>query len=213
MAVLDSVKSTEQQWHHLSQEQVVHLLKTDPEKGLSFTEAAVRHDRFGSNELTAQKKQSAWLRFLQQFNQPLLYILLVAGLVTAFLQEWIDSGVIFGVTLLNAIIGFVQESKAEDAIAALSEAVTTEAKILRNDQKQVISSRELVPGDLVLLSSGDKVPADLRLIDIRDLQVDESALTGESVPVEKALQPLEADTPLAESPLGGGAESLWALAR
>jgi cation-transporting P-type ATPase F len=198
MAVLDSVKSTEQQWHHLSQEQVVHLLKTDPEKGLSFTEAAVRHDRFGSNELTAQKKQSAWLRFLQQFNQPLLYILLVAGLVTAFLQEWIDSGVIFGVTLLNAIIGFVQESKAEDAIAALSEAVTTEAKILRNDQKQVISSRELVPGDLVLLSSGDKVPADLRLIDIRDLQVDESALTGESVPVEKALQPLEADTPLAE---------------
>jgi cation-transporting P-type ATPase F len=198
MAVLDSVKSTEQQWHHLSQEQVVRLLKTDPEQGLSFTEAAERHDRFGPNQLTAQKKQSAWLRFLQQFNQPLLYILLVAGLVTAFLQEWIDSGVIFGVTLLNAIIGFVQESKAEDAIAALSEAVTTDATIRRNGQKQVVSSRELVPGDLVLLSSGDKVPADLRLIEIRDLQVDESALTGESVPVEKNLQTLEADAPLAE---------------
>ncbi|MBW4490855.1 MAG: cation-transporting P-type ATPase [Trichocoleus desertorum ATA4-8-CV12] len=198
MTVLDSVKSTEQQWHHLSQEQVVRLLKTDPEQGLSFTEVAERHDRFGPNQLTAQKKQSAWLRFLQQFNQPLLYILLVAGLVTAFLQEWIDSGVIFGVTLLNAIIGFVQESKAEDAIAALSEAVTTDATIHRNGQKQVVSSRELVPGDLVLLSSGDKVPADLRLIEIRDLQVDESALTGESVPVEKNLHPLEADTPLAE---------------
>ncbi|MBD2115068.1 MULTISPECIES: cation-translocating P-type ATPase [Cyanophyceae] len=198
MAVLDGVKSTEQQWHHLSQEQVVQLLKTDPEQGLSFPEAAERHDRFGHNELTAQKKQSAWVRFLQQFNQPLLYILLVAGLVTAFLQEWIDSGVIFGVTLLNAIIGFVQESKAEDAIAALSEAVTTDATIHRNGQKQVVSSGELVPGDLVLLSSGDKVPADLRLLEIRDLQVDESALTGESVPVEKNLHPLEADTPLAE---------------
>jgi cation-transporting P-type ATPase F len=198
MVVLDNVKSTEQQWHHLSQEQVVHLLKTDSEQGLSFTEAAERHDRFGPNQLTAQKKQSAWLRFLQQFNQPLLYILLVAGLVTAFLQDWIDSGVIFGVTLLNAIMGFVQEAKAEDAIAALSEAVTTDATILRNGRKQVVSSRELVPGDLVLLSSGDKVPADLRLIDIRDLQVDESALTGESIPVEKKLQSLKADTPLAE---------------
>lgn len=198
MVVLDSVKSTEQQWHHLSQEQVIRSLKTDPEQGLSFTEAAERHDRFGPNQLTAQKKQSAWVRFLQQFNQPLLYILLVAGLVTAFLQEWIDSGVIFGVTLLNAIIGFVQEAKAEDAIAALSEAVTTDATIHRHGQKQVVSSRELVPGDLVLLSSGDKVPADLRLIELRDLQVDESALTGESVPVEKNLHPLEANTPLAE---------------
>lgn len=198
MTVLDRVKSTEQQWHHLSHEQVVRLLKTNPEKGLSFTEAAERQERFGANELAAQKQQSAWLRFLQQFNQPLLYILLIAGLITAFLKDWIDAGVIFGVTLLNAIIGFVQESKAEDAIAALSAAVTTEATILRNGQKQVVSSRELVPGDLVLLSSGDKVPADLRLINIRDLQVDESALTGESVPVEKKLQLLEADTPLAE---------------
>lgn len=198
MVVVDSAKMTKHQWHQLSSAEVTHLLKTNLEMGLSFTEATDRRDRFGPNELTVQKKQSAWLRFLQQFNQPLLYILLVAGLITAFLKDWIDSGVIFGVTLLNAIIGFVQEAKAENAIAALSEAVTTDAKVRRNGQKQVISSRELVPGDLVLLSSGDKVPADLRLIEIRDLQVDESALTGESVPVEKALQPLEADTPLAE---------------
>ncbi|MBE9160106.1 cation-transporting P-type ATPase [Nodosilinea sp. LEGE 06152] len=198
MVVLDSIKSTDQQWHHLSQEQVVRLLKTNLEQGLTFNEVAERRDRFGPNQLAAQKNQSAWVRFLQQFNQPLLYILLVAGLVTAFLREWIDSGVIFGVTLLNAIIGFVQESKAEDAIAALSEAVTTDATIFRNGQKQVVPSSELVPGDLVLLSSGDKVPADLRLLEIRDLQVDESALTGESVPVEKSLAPLEADAPLAE---------------
>jgi Ca2+-transporting ATPase len=113
--------------------------------------------------------------------------------VTAFLKEWIDSGVIFGVALTNATIGFVQESKAENAIAALAKSVATEATILRNGQKQVVSSSELVPGDLVLLSSGDKVSADLRLIEVRDLQVDESALTGESVPVQKQSQALEAD--------------------
>ena len=198
MTVIDNAKSKKHQWHHLSSEQVIRLLKTDSNMGLSFTAVAERRDRFGSNELTAQKKQSIWLRFLQQFNQPLLYILLVAGLITAFLQDWIDSGVIFGVTLLNAIIGVVQESKAEDAIAALAKSVATEATILRNGQKQVVSSSELVPGDLVLLSSGDKVPADIRLIEARELQIDESGLTGESVPVEKALQPLEAETPLAE---------------
>lgn len=198
MAVTNGLESKRHLWHNLSIDDVARQLKADSEKGLSSEEVAERHNRFGSNQLTAQKKQSAWLQFLQQFNQPLLYILLVAGLVTAFLQEWIDSGVIFGVTLLNAIIGFVQESKAENAIAALAKSVATEATILRSGQKQVVSSSDLVPGDLVLLSSGDKVPADVRLIEARDLQVDESALTGESVPVEKELQPLEANTPLAE---------------
>lgn len=198
MTVLERVKSTEPQWHHLSSQRVAHLLETDPEGGLSTKEASERQERWGPNRLTAQKKQSAWLRFLQQFNQPLLYILLVAGVVTAFLREWIDSGVIFGVTLLNAVIGFVQESKAEDALAALASSVATQATIIRNGQKQVIDSSELVPGDLVLLSPGNKVPADLRLIEVRNLQVDESALTGESVPVEKVLTALEPDAPLAE---------------
>lgn len=198
MMVMESEKSTKPQWHQLSSQQVAHLLETDPQKGLSIPAAAERQDRWGPNRLTAPEKQSAWLRFLQQFKQPLLYILLAAGLVTAFLREWIDSGVIFGVTLLNAVIGFVQESKAEDAIAALASSVATQATILRNGQKQVIDSGDLVPGDLVLLSPGDKVPADLRLIEVRNLQIDESALTGESVPVEKALTSLDTDTPLAE---------------
>jgi Ca2+-transporting ATPase len=198
MVVTNAKESKRHLWHHLSIDDVTRQLAADSEKGLSSKEVVERHNRFGPNQLTAPKKQSAWLQFLQQFNQPLLYILLVAGLVTAFLQEWIDSGVIFGVALLNAIIGFVQESKAENAIAALAKSVATEATILRNGQKQVVSSSDLVPGDLVLLSSGDKVPADVRLIESRDLQVDESALTGESVPVEKELQPLEANTPLAE---------------
>lgn len=189
---------TQDQWHHLAVNEVVQSLETDPEAGLARREVSERRDRFGANELTAQQRQSPWIRFLQQFNQPLLYILLVAGIVTAFLHEWIDAGVIFGVTLLNAVIGFIQESKAENAIAALAESVTTEATILRDGQKQVIASNELVPGDLVLLASGDKVPADLRLIEVCDLQIDESGLTGESVPVEKNLTPLPPDTPLAE---------------
>lgn len=189
---------TQNKWHHLSARETVHFWETDPETGLSTQTATERRDHFGANELTAQKRQSAWVRLLQQFNQPLLYILLTAGVVTAFLREWVDAGVIFGVTILNAVIGFIQESKAENAIAALAESVTTEATILRDGQKQVVSSGELVPGDVVLLTSGDKVPADLRLVKVYDLQIDESGLTGESVPVEKNLTPLPPDTPLAE---------------
>ena len=191
-------KLVKHSWHHLSVEKVARLLETDLETGLSSHVSAQRREILGPNQLTPQKQQSAWLRFFQQLNQPLIYILLASGIVTAFLKEWIDSGVIFGVALTNATIGFVQESKAENAIAALAKSVATEATILRNGQKQVVSSSELVPGDLVLLSSGDKVSADLRLIEVRDLLVDESALTGESVPVQKQSQALEADAALAD---------------
>lgn len=192
-----SQQITSAPWHH-SVESVIQDLETQTETGLTAPAVAARRDRFGANELTAPKRQHAGIRFLQQFNQPLLYILLVAGIITAFLQEWIDAGVIFAVTIINAVIGFIQESKAEDAIVALSKAVTTDATVWRDGQKQAIASTELVPGDLVLLSSGDKVPADLRLIEVANLQIDESALTGESVPVEKQPTPLPIDTPLAE---------------
>lgn len=116
----------------------------------------------------------------------------------AFLEEWTNAWVIWGVTIINAIIGFLQEWKAEGAIAALSKAVTTEATLIRDGNKQRISSTELVPGDLVLLNSGDKVPADLRLIQVRNLQIDESGLTGESVPVEKNSAVVDTETALAE---------------
>jgi len=198
MTATNVEKLVEHSWHHLSVEKVARLLETDLETGLSSHVSAQRREILGPNQLTPQKQQSAWLRFFQQLNQPLIYILLAAGIVTAFLKEWIDSGVILGVALTNATIGFVQESKAENAIAALAKSVATEATVLRNGQKQVVSSSELVPGDLVLLSSGDKVSADLRLIEVRDLQVDESALTGESVPVQKQSQALEADAALAD---------------
>lgn len=118
--------------------------------------------------------------------------------MTAVLQEWVDSGVIFGVVLVNAVIGFLQEAKALEAIAALAQTMVAEATVVRAGAKRRISSAEVVPGDLILLQSGDKVPADMRLIDLRDLQVDESTLTGESVPVKKKRGVLDPDTVLAD---------------
>ncbi|HAZ43316.1 MAG TPA: carbonate dehydratase [Cyanobacteria bacterium UBA11369] len=178
--------------------EVAQRLDTDLETGLRATEIVARLDLYGFNELAAKPGKPAWLRFLLQFNQALLYILLVAGLIKALLGSWTNAAVIWGVTVINAIIGFVQESKAEGAIAALAKAVSTEATVVREGKKIRIPSGELVPGDLVLLTSGDKIPADLRLVTVRNLQVNESALTGESLPVEKQTQPLSSDTPLAE---------------
>ena len=172
-------------WHHMPGEEVVDLLQTSPEGGLDEFEVKRRQEHFGPNVITGKGGRGPLMRLLLQFHQPLIYILLVAGLVTAALQEWVDSGVIFGVVLVNAAIGFLQESKALEAIAALAQTMVAEATVLRAGLKRRISSAEVVPGDLILLQSGDKVPADMRLIELRDLQIDESTLTGESAPVKK----------------------------
>jgi cation-transporting ATPase F len=185
-------------WHQINGEEAARNLEVDPRVGLSADEVGRRQARHGPNRLPGQKRRSEWVRFLLQFHQPLLYILLAAAAVTAFLQEWVDASVIFGVVLINAAIGYFQEGKAERAIEALAGMVVTEATVRRDGRKQRVPSEQLVPGDVVLLQSGDHVPADLRLIHVRDLQVDESALTGESVPVEKHLVALDAETVLAE---------------
>ncbi|NMF65707.1 HAD-IC family P-type ATPase [Brasilonema octagenarum] len=188
--------------HSLHIEETIDLLETDQAQGLNSIQVKERIARFGFNELTGKKGKPWWLKFLLQYNQPLLYILLIAGATKAIIGEFVNAFVIWGVTTTNAIIGYVQESKAEGAIAALAKSITTEATVIRENQKLRIPSRELVPGDVVLLTSGDKVPADLRLIKVRNLQVDESALTGESVAVEKEAgvetPPLPPDIPLAE---------------
>jgi cation-transporting P-type ATPase F len=191
-------KSINRQWHDLNLQDVAQALESNLETGLSPDEVRERHEQFGANELTIQEKTSVWLRFLQQFNQPLIYILLFAGVVSLFLRDWIDAGVIFAVVLINAIIGYIQESKAENAIAALAASVTTEAIVIRDGERLELSSRDLVPGDLVKLNSGDKVPGDLRLIEVNNLHVDESALTGESVPVDKVTRKLDSETVLAD---------------
>lgn len=136
--------------------------------------------------------------FLLQFHQPLVYILLVAAAITFVLQEWIDSGVIFAVVLVNAVIGYIQEAKALKAIAALARSMEGVATVVRAGTKTNIAASQLVPGDIVLLQSGDKVPADLRLLRSRELQIDESALTGESLPVQKHTDQLEQKTVLAD---------------
>ncbi|MEL6879623.1 MAG: cation-transporting P-type ATPase [Cyanobacteria bacterium J06607_10] len=196
MAILETVDK--QAYHNLSQGDAIALLESSLERGLCANEVAQRYEVFGWNELPAQKGQPAWMRFLLQFHEPLLYILLIAGAVKAALGSWINACVIWGVTLVNALIGYIQESKAEGAIASLAKTILTEATVLRDQQTLRIPSRDLVPGDIVLLTSGDKVPADLRLLRSRNLKIDESALTGESVPVDKSVGPVPPDTPLAE---------------
>ncbi len=188
----------EKHWHHLPQEEVLDLLDTDMDKGLDQFEVEKRQQDYGPNALTQRKGQGPLLRFLLQFNQALVYILLVAVIIKLLLGAWVDAGVIFGVVLLNSIIGFVQEGKALSALEALSRALTTETTVVRAGEKQRIDAKELAPGDIVLLASGDKVPADLRLLHSRSLQIDESALTGESLPVEKRSGVVDHDTTLAE---------------
>jgi cation-transporting P-type ATPase F len=172
-------------WHHLAIAEVVELLEGNREQGLDRFEIEHRLATFGPNAITARKGQGPLVRFLLQFHQPLIYILIASGLVTAFLEEWVDSGVIFGVVLVNAIVGYIQEAKAVNALAALARTMTTKATVLRQGEKRRIQASELVPGDIVFLQSGDKVPADMRLIQVRDLQIAEAALTGESAPVAK----------------------------
>ena len=177
---------------------VVQALASDPQVGLASAEVARRQERYGWNALPELPGQPPWLKLLLQFHQPLLYILLVAGLVKALLGSWTNALVIWAVTLINALIGYIQEARAEGAIAALARAVSTETTVVRDGQTLRLPSRELVPGDLVQLAAGDKVPADLRLLEQRDLQIDESGLTGESLPVAKDPAAVPADTPLAD---------------
>ncbi|WLE95985.1 MAG: cation-transporting P-type ATPase [Candidatus Electrothrix communis] len=188
----------EEQWHRLEADTILSLLQADKEQGLAQQEAEQRLARFGPNVLTTKAGKSKLVRFLLQFHQPLIYILIASGIITALLQEWVDSGVIFGVVLANGIIGYIQEAKAENSLAALARTMVAEATVLRSGGKQRIASAQLVPGDLVLLTAGDRVPADMRLIHCRDLQVAESALTGESLPVAKDIVPLPEETVLAE---------------
>jgi magnesium-transporting ATPase (P-type) len=185
-------------WHHCPAEEVTTLLTTHPSKGLSQFEAAHRLKHFGPNSVTPKKQKGPLIRFLLQFHQPLVYILLAAAVITLLLKEYVDSGVIFGVVIVNAFIGFIQESKAEKAIESLKQMLTTQATVLRDGKWIQIDSVSLVVGDIVRLQSGDKVPADVRLISCRDLQVDESALTGESVPVIKKEGVLDPETILAD---------------
>jgi len=186
-------------WHNLSLQQVTQKLATDAERGLTAAEAAARLARYGPNELVEREGPSFWLMLLDQFNQFLVIILIVSALISFVLGEWLDGGAILTIVILNAIIGVVQESKAEEALAALKKLAAPEAKVIRGGHQITVPARELVPGDLVVLETGNYIPADLRLSESVNLRIEEASLTGESVPVEKlAAQPLPADAPLGD---------------
>ena len=185
-------------WHSLPAEEAARVLETDPERGLAEAEAEERLRRHGRNALPTGRQKSALTRFLLQFHQPLVYILLASGVITALMGEFVDSGVILGVVLVNAVIGHIQEAKAVRALTALASTMTTEATALRGGAAVRLDAALLAPGDVVLLRSGDKVPADVRLFTSRELRVDESMLTGESLPVDKGTEPVAKDALLAD---------------
>ena len=186
-----------QPWHARAAGDALSALGSAP-GGLDEREAAARLVRDGPNRITARKGRSAARRLFEQFAQPLVVVLLGAALVSAALGDLVDAAVIAVVVLLNAAIGYLQESRAEGAIAALDALVVTQATVLRGGEPRRIPGERLVVGDVVVLQAGDAVPADLRLLAARDLQVEEAALTGESVPVRKDLAALPEATGLAD---------------
>ncbi len=177
-------------WHQLNHNEVLRKLQTS-EAGLSESEARKRLVFYGPNRLVEEEKIKKFKILLHQFASPLIYILIAAGMVTVYFREYVDTGVIYFIVVLNAIIGYIQEYKAEESVRALKRMVVPRARVLREGLEKEIDSEEIVPGDIVLIASGAKIPADIRLLHSIELKIDEAMLTGESIPVEKAVFPLE----------------------
>src|SRR5499426_978667 len=193
MSVATNTDGNAVAWHSLAADDVVKRLATDSEKGLDAVEVSTRFRRHGPNRLPEGKKRGPFMRFLAQFNNILVYVLLGAGFTKLMLNLWLDAGIIFGVVVLNALLGFIQEGKAEKALDSIRNMLSAEARTLRGGETRMIPAEQLVPGDVVLLESGDKVPADLRLIEVKNLRTEEAALTGESVPTDKSSDPVSAN--------------------
>jgi len=183
--------------HAVSTDDALRFLGAQ-ETGLTSAEAARRLADCGPNRLPEPPKRSAVLRFLSHFHNVLIYVLIGSAVVTAALQHWVDTGVILAVVLVNGVIGFVQEGRAEQAMQAISNMLAPRSAVLRGGRRQSVDAVDLVPGDIVLVESGDRVPADLRLIEARGLKVEEAILTGESVPVDKGTAPVAEDAALGD---------------
>jgi Ca2+-transporting ATPase len=186
---LDQLPSSEEQpkvtWHALSTEDVLEKLETKLENGLTDEVAKKRLEKIGPNQLAEKPRPSFLSLVLSQLKSFVVILLIVASIISAILGEWVDAAAIMTIVVLNAIMGVVQESRAEEALAALKKMAAPDAQVLRNGKRVVVPAAQLVPGDIVFLEAGNFVPADLRLIESVNLRVDESALTGESVPVQK----------------------------
>ncbi len=183
--------------HALPAAQVLDRLQVTA-AGLDQAEAARRREHHGPNRLPEAPRRHPLLRFLVHFHNVLIYVLLGAALVTALLAHWVDTGVILAVVVINAVIGFIQEGRAEQAMAAIRDMLAPRAAVLRNGHRQSLDASELVPGDIVLVEAGDRVPADLRLFEARGLKAEEAILTGESVPVDKGTAPCAPEAALGD---------------
>ncbi len=184
-------------WHNLEGDRAL-VARESRREGLSSEEAQARLERFGPNRLPEPARRSALARLLAQFNNLLIYILLGAAVLTAVIGEWVETAVILAVVVVNSIIGFIQEGKAEKALDAIRQMLSPNAVALRDGRRQTIPAEELVPGDIVFIQSGDKVPADVRLLEVKNLQVQEAALTGESQPIEKQVDAVGSDSALGD---------------
>ncbi|MCU0485193.1 MAG: cation-translocating P-type ATPase [Anaerolineales bacterium] len=198
-AVAQEKPKVEDNWHALSAQQILDQLATPPDLGLTADEAARRLQVYGPNQLTEAEGVTFWQMLWQQFKDFIVMLLIVAALISMALGEWVDAGAIIAIVVLNATLGVIQERRAEQALAALKKLAAPEAQVLRDGSRQNIPANQLVPGDIVLMEAGNFIPADVRLLEAVNLQVEEAALTGESVPVQKdANIRLEADIPLGD---------------
>ncbi len=193
----NEARSDAQAWHAVSADRAFERLTGRPD-GLSDDEAGKRLAEHGPNRLPPPKRRGALARLLAQFNNLLIYVLLGAAGTTAALGHWIDTGVILAVVLVNAVVGFVQEGKAEKALDAIRDMLAPKATAIRDGHRRSVRGEEIVPGDVIVLEPGDRVPADLRLFEVKGLKVDEAMLTGESVAVDKVTGPVDAATPLGD---------------
>lgn len=194
---MSNVIDHQENWSALPVDAVLERFESSG-AGLSQTEAVQRIARYGRNRLPSAKRRGRLVRFLLQFHNVLIYVLLAASIVTAFLGHWVDTGVIVAVVAINAIIGFIQEGRAEQAMDAVRKMLSLHATVTREGRRLVINAEEVVPGDIVFVQSGDKVPADMRLIRVKSLQLQEAALTGESIPVDKGVPPVAPDALLGD---------------
>jgi magnesium-transporting ATPase (P-type) len=181
-----------QAWHALAVDEVVRRLNTRTEKGLGAAEISQRRTKYGPNRLPEASKRGPFMRFLLQFNNVLVYVLLAAAFTKLMLDYPLDASIILGVVVLNGLLGFIQEGRAEKALDSIRHMLSAEARTVRDGETRLIPAEDLVPGDVVLLESGDKVPADLRLTDAKNLRTEEAALTGESVPTDKSTNAVSA---------------------
>ena len=188
----------ETQWHSLAVDEVVQKLETSPEQGLDSKNAESRLEQYGSNKLPVKEKRGPLVRFLLQFHNVLIYLLLAAAVIAGALGEWVETAVIMAVVIVNVLVSFIQEGKAEKALEGIKNMLSPEALTIRNGVQKTINAENLVPGDIVRLQSGDRIPADVRLVHVKNLRVEESPLTGESEEVEKQTGPVDEQSVLGD---------------